>query len=156
MISCENGYSMAMWLKPAETIPVGIVLSSGGNTNKVNPSGVALKFEPNGVLAFNARVRFARKRWLIRHDLSRAEWMHVALTWKQDGNMTAYVNGSFVEADPGKTYDPSSILQTTNMAIGSHMDGSQNYGHFVLDELYVWDQELSATEVAQVYNSHTG
>ena len=145
-----------MWLKAAETIPVGIVLSSGGNSNKVNPSGVALKFESNGVLAFNARVRSTKKRWLIRHDVSGAEWMHVALTWKQDGNMTAYVNGFFVETDPGVTYAPSSTLHTTNMVIGSHIDGNQNFGQFVLDELYVWDQELSATEVAQVYNSNTG
>ena len=145
-----------MWLKPNETMSVpGVVLNSGGSAGTVDPAGVAIVFQACLVLAFNIRVRRSEKRWLVRYNFPGADWIHVALTWKEDANMTVYINGSFLEEVPNTTYTPGVLLQTTNMVLGSHFH-PQNYGQIVLDEMYVWDEELSATEVARVYNSYAG
>ena len=154
MSSCENGYSMAMWLKPAETVPVGVILSSGGNSNRIDPSGVAVKFEANNALAFLIRVKQDKKIWRVPHTLSGSDWIHVALTWKANNAMKVYVNGSLVGEVPGKTYTLGPTNNAPNMVIGAHMDGVREHGQFLLDELYVWDEELEETELTQIFESY--
>ena len=41
-----------------------------------------------------------------------------------------------------------------SMHVGKIHSGNDKYGHFVVDEWYIWDRELSGEQVAQVYAAY--
>lgn len=79
-------------------------------------------------------------------------WHHVVATYDGAGNVSFYRDG----ASAG-TYSISWTdgAGTADAWIGSFL-GSSNFFGGIIDEVGIWDRELSASEVTELYNSGAG
>ena len=95
--------------------------------------------------------------WLPAHavygsPVSAGVWYHVAVT-KSGTTYTLYLNGA---------YDGSSStlddIDITNLQIGRRLDpgGGFGYLHGVIDEVRIWNQALTANQVAASYSLRLG
>jgi hypothetical protein len=86
-------------------------------------------------------------------------WYHIGVTRKAGVGSKIYMNGSLVLSD-SNTVNP--IYHTTmtprigNMYIPGVQDGYYAPANSMIDELMPYNRELSATEMADLYNSGTG
>ena len=87
------------------------------------------------------------------------QWINVTVTRKADTNVKIYVNGTLASTQPW-TLNP--IYHTTSYArIGvRHEDiGNNNYPFYngmKIDEVALWNKELTSTEVTELYNAGAG
>jgi len=86
--------------------------------------------------------------------LSADTWYHVVLTWKQSSNnVKGYLNGSSVfdeGQDSGQWTAPFS-----DFVIGKGFNDTRDFKG-KLDEVAIWNVELSASDVTSLYNSGNG
>lgn len=75
---------------------------------------------------------------------------HVAVTYDASGNWAFYINGSL----SGSGTNAQGFSFSSNFYHGRQLTGE--YLNGVLDELGVWSRALSASEIAQLYNSGLG
>jgi len=81
-------------------------------------------------------------------------WVHFVFTKNATtGNMRIYVNGNLWESGSSKT---KTLPAITNLKIGYQTDSQVQYYNGYLDELAIWKKELSATEVADIYEAQEG
>ena len=92
--------------------------------------------------------------------LSTGQWHHVVATYSgSDTRMRIYVDGTLVNSTLDPTADttiPSSIrISTASTAIGSNYGGAadkhQTWNGY-LDDFSLWDVELTAAQVTELYN----
>lgn len=85
-------------------------------------------------------------------------WYHITFTYdgsKDISGCKIYVNGSSVAlSDLGNTLT-GNTSNSYNAIIGSD-GGTQYYMRGVLDEVGVWNRELTASEITELYNSGAG
>ncbi|SVE19954.1 uncharacterized protein METZ01_LOCUS472808, partial [marine metagenome] len=84
------------------------------------------------------------------NTLSANTWYHIVGT--NDGSMSKiYVNGSLINS----TSQGGTAASTGDLKIGlqSHETGSSRYWNGNIDEVAIWNDALSAMEVAALYNS---
>ena len=82
------------------------------------------------------------------------EWAHVVLTWASGDKMRMYVNGSapFESANA-----PDSAIYLWNDVFGfGAWAGVGRYYTGAMDEVAIWNRELTAAEVAALYNNGLG
>lgn len=88
-------------------------------------------------------------------------WYHVVVTRKGSTRSRIYYNGSLTTANTDPT-NPVYYSGTNNCTIGvSNFAGALGLAYYVgngtkIDELNIWDKELTASEVTDLYNSGTG
>lgn len=83
---------------------------------------------------------------------------HIAFTY--DGSATAagvklYVDGSAVAKTVTNDALSATMSTTANLNLGLDPDGVTKNLNAYIDELYLWNKELSAGEVTSIYNSGT-
>jgi hypothetical protein len=79
------------------------------------------------------------------HDMVEGAWTHIVATY--DGEtVKTYVNGG-AEA----TEEVALVTTDSHLFIGARMDGSNDYDGFI-HQVAIWDAELSASEVTELYN----
>ena len=157
-LDCD-GYSFTMWLKLQELVldeTQRIVFSSGalGGT-EVEFGGITLVIIfPD--LKLNFKYNDPDKKWKVESAVNGSvnKWMHVAGTWTVGGAARLYIDGTLNDTDPGKTSAVSFSTILNPMHVGKKNSESEKYGHFILDEWYVWDKELSGDQVMQVYTAY--
>jgi hypothetical protein len=80
-------------------------------------------------------------------------WHHVALTWQginsgaDDGQFCLYVDGALAQHQQGFRLEVGPISDTLD--IGRDSDASPDYAEADLDEVYIYDQALSADDIAR-------
>lgn len=81
-------------------------------------------------------------------------WYHVVVTHDSSNNMTLYLNG--VEATTAASIQDNG--GNTHFAIGAKRDGGGWRNEFkgMIDEVGIWNRELSSSEVSELYNSGNG
>ncbi len=79
-------------------------------------------------------------------------WQHVAMTWSASGNYIAYLNG--VESVRTASINVATVYtagsQLWNICDDPCCNGRELNAQ--IDDLAVWDEELSATQILQIYN----
>lgn len=85
--------------------------------------------------------------------VSTTDWTFYVLTWKEGGNVTAYINGSSVGTPVAIT--TVTEISSTGRHIGASRDGGTVYDVNV-DEIGIWDKELTSSEVTELWNSGNG
>ena len=156
---CVNGYSFAIWLKLGPSMSSdssdGYVMSSGGQTSKVNPGGMKISVESGGDLDVGFRLRSVAKRWqkLIENP-GIDEWVHITATWNKDGYLTVYVNGTKLSPVGNTSYTPSGSVNS-DIHIGKPNNAVDNFAEVTLDEWYVWDEELTEEQVENIFRVYS-
>ena len=83
-------------------------------------------------------------------------WSHVTIVRKGSSGTKIYVNGS-LNASNTSTTNTVFAPTNTNCLGGSIFNGvGTNYANGNLDEVNIWNKELTATEVTELYNTGTG
>ncbi len=81
-------------------------------------------------------------------------WNHWAFTKDAAaGDMKIYLNGQLWHSGTGKT---NSMAGITTFAIGAQSDGSQYKYHGLIDSFRIYDKELSATDINDIYIDEGG
>jgi hypothetical protein len=98
-----------------------------------------------------ANMTYARKNTAVDTGI----WYHIAGTYDADGagnKVKLYVNGSEVTPDTSDN-SASSIYDSANpFVIGSNDDGSGNLFDGLIDEVRVWSDVRTPTEIADNYD----
>ena len=85
-------------------------------------------------------------------------WHHIVYTRKKSTRSRIYVNGTLINSDTN-TIDPVYSI-THNPTIGvEYLNGAihdKSIASSSIDELYLWNKELTSIEVTTLYNSGTG
>lgn len=125
--------SLSCWVKRA---------GANGNHVMIGSTSIALQ-EFNGKMAFRVGSGLAQSVT----NFTTGTWWHVVGTRSAANLLTIYVNGALEATDPGTAnagVDPWYIGQ-----------GWDNFKFFngLIDEVSLWDKELSLLEVTELYNS---
>ena len=146
---------MAVWLNLGSTPGTGVLMSSGGNGNKVDPAGMAILVGDMNTINIRFRVRSTALAWLAEGiPVSNGSWFHVIATWRQDGNLTVFINCSEVMDISSETYPPSNPSNSAGMHMGKRNNAFGSYGKGMVDEVYVWGRKLNASEVLQFLGTY--
>jgi len=150
----SSWYTISMWLKTTTE-------AGDGNTTNWNSQACLLAGPENTQAIFLANGKFRiwsgeshRLRMNAMSNINHGSWMHLVAsrrihnTHDAQGAFKLYINGSLDKSTTkGGTANSTGAL----LHIGRTQDGSTHY-QGLMDELYVYGRELSATEVQNLYN----
>ncbi len=81
-------------------------------------------------------------------------WSHIVFTWGS-GGMDLYVD-NVDEGNDAATQAPTGRGGETDFAIGWNKNTGHNYANGQIDEIGIWDKQLSVSEVNELYNGGDG
>lgn len=158
-LSITSDLSISMWLK-VESAPGGVwgLVSKWGDDAPQRGYGLYY-FTGTKIRWLTADTTSASARTLEwTSDLGTGTWKHLVLSYDASGSTAAcYVDGSSLGAPSGTAY-ASLADNTANFLLG-HFDDNTGYGQFydgMMDEVGIWNKELSSAEVTQLYNAGAG
>ena len=103
--------------------------------------------------------------YTLSHNIvfSNSTWYHVAVSRKGSTGSKLYINGSLVASD-SNTVNPLFYANDITPTIGNlymGTNGSKQNGYFApnggkIDEVNVWNKELTSTDVTALYNAGAG
>lgn len=80
-------------------------------------------------------------------------WNHIVTTIDTSGNLRFYLNGTFDVLRTGITWSETPTYTYTQ--IGSYAS-VVHFFNGIIDEVGIWDKELSSSEITELYNSGAG
>lgn len=123
------------------------------NTNNDNAYLISLRqsqYFEIGALNSEWAFKFGSNDQVINKtiDQSSNEWIHIAQT-ANDTTGTAYINGSEVD-----TISTDSVVNGNTNLIGGRGEGnSEQYVDGLIDDVRVYNRELTGTEITDIYNN---
>ncbi len=91
--------------------------------------------------------------------LNDGSWHHLVATYDgtaSSSGMTLYVDGVVVTTNAADNGTPSAMTNTDSFNFGTRTDGGSNFYTGALDEVVVYDVELAASDVSDLYNNGWG
>ena len=145
-----NDHSISAWVKP-DTVAI-----SGGYTNPYQSRSIVSRGNVYFALyltndGYPALYWYAGgiKTLIATSTVSTTAWTHVVATWNADG-CAIYVNGTLENSNA--TQSPADASSGHDaFLIGKHNFGSQDYYGGLIDEVAVFGNELSSTQVSDIY-----
>ena len=150
---------MAIWLNldpPRDDI--GFIISSGGNSIRVDKGGFALFYRPYSPrIGAVVRVRDGNNGTAWRSEeygVEYGEWFHVAVTWQKYGYLRFYLNGILQGVTPSEHYTPYTPVRiNSDMHLGKRNHQDDYYANVTMDELKLYAIELTEPQVKQILGS---
>lgn len=147
----SQAFSISMWVKPQNISAARILFSKAGPGPAVD--GYMLRHDATtGALFLQMRSGTDRSHTFDK-SLTASVWQHVVFTYAGGSN----INGAHVYLDASKSSTPSSGSLSGTMLVGADFFLGQRNGSFYfsgnMDEVTVWDKELTQSEVTELYNS---
>lgn len=156
-------FSISLWFKPNSALTSNGNIFSSLNTNG-GTDGWALEVESNTVLRVWAVDNFGLNDYLLaefNHSMVSGTWYHIVVTY--DGSTDAsgvnvYINNvvstrTIVNDTLGDTFG-GIIEANDNLQFGNgNFFGGDRQGTY--DEITLWEEELTSTQVTTLYNSGT-
>jgi hypothetical protein len=151
----RDAYSISAWVKT--TIAADLFIVDQATGNNYGGSTISLDMLPDGTI-------YGTIFWSGAPDFDRASgttainngnFNHVAMTWLRTGSIKVYVNGALngSSASSGNYAN----VPTENISLNGNADGSFAIGKGCnIDEVGVWNKELSASEITSLYNAGAG
>lgn len=154
--SFTGDFSVSFWYKPNNITGVKDLVSSftldGGNYYGFQISSNNDKFviyTYNGTLSYITLLSSANMAVI-------GNWVNITITRKSSFGTKMYINGAL---DTSNTSTTNPVFASTNKnSLGASISGVSvvNYANGLLDEVNVWNKELTSTEVTNLYNTGTG
>ena len=154
-MDCVIGYSFAAWLQIDESMWPGTVnrfLLSSGDDDTLDPGSIIVRFKSEKVTVTTKERPTGRK---LSHSepFTSSEWFHLTITFDKSGQLLVYINGTLVGNGSSSSHSVSNTSVVFDMHLGRWTSRNDKFGNFSMDEWYVWDEVLTATEVAEFYES---
>ncbi len=148
-------FSISAWIRTTETIQLGMIVSKLDNT--APNQGYEMAIQGDGTIYLQLINDAGGNRMDITtvDSFNDGMWHHVVATYS--GNSIAasaniYVDGELVSATVGNDTLTATIDGTTPFQIGGRDGG--NFGFIGnLDDVAVYDKELTPEEIATIYNA---
>ena len=146
-LSAPNiAHTYSAWVYPTNlTDTFNFVFQNGDST-----SGTALILNTNKIGFF---IRGGTSWATSTATLTLNAWNHIVTTIDTSGNLKFYLNGAFDVLRTGITWSETPTYAYTQ--IGRYSSGV-HFFNGIIDEVGVWNRELSASEVTELYNSGSG
>jgi hypothetical protein len=154
----QGAFTISAWIKPDDGQPSGVnALFGSDSTSDQDRFRVMVKTDGKIGLLYRSNAGSA-----IDADSTSAvfsdgatDWTHIAVTLSQSGGTvtgTIYINGSSIAGSFSSSQTMADFATTTNFAIGgANRAGSlTQYFDGLIDEVAVWNAELSASDVAKI------
>jgi hypothetical protein len=90
--------------------------------------------------------------FLVLTSLPAEGWFHVAMTYDGDKTLNAYINGTLVGSHL-LAEKLSTVISDNYVGYGGYYGGNEMYFLGRLDEVSMYDRELSLTEIQSIYNA---
>lgn len=156
--SWSSAFSISVWIKPGNNPSDGLILS------KENGSATGYDFRYNASNKFqwysSPNGAATRIQLQSASAYSQGSWYHVVLTFSGNQSATGfklYVNGSEVTFTTQFNTSASDWTSAANTNIGTYNSGAGAFLRGVLDEMTLWNTELTSGNVTSLYNSgHPG
>lgn len=154
-----SAITIAAWVKPTASSDGGIIYakaSDGGNA-AVGPDFWFSNSSDNQ-LWYAQGFSGSGGAWTTDSTLPRGEWHHIAVTYNSSSaanNPTFYVDGVLVsnseELTPTGTATSDSAEEAAIGVYGA-VSNPQHYFDGLMDDIRIYNRELTVTEVKQLYN----
>jgi len=145
-----TAFSWSFWFKANNLAAQRALIAK--TSQDANVYGYSLQHTASGKLFTQVRASGTLRTHTFTTTLSSATWYHICLTYAGGSNMnglTAYINSS---AEPAPTSSSLNNWTVTDpLTIGSRGTAFEISGE--LNQVTVWDKELSSSEVSELYNS---
>lgn len=145
--------SFSFWLNTVSAGETGIISAAYDGLDK---KGIHITLSNGSLLSYrmysslvNTEIRNSEETSIF----SNGSWNHIVTTYDGTGTSSGakiYLNGSNITSSIG------SSTGLTDITSAYAMIGTAGYSDFKLDELAVFNKELSASEVGTLYDSGTG
>lgn len=147
-------FSISCWINPNNVTSLQTPLSKALN---ISPgTGYWITLTSGGILAFSLCNTNPGNFLAVENSvtLSTSTWYHFTATYdgsKSSSGLKVYVNSSLNTQNVFSDNLTGSISNTRNFKLGARDNGQFFDG--LVDEVGVWNRELTASEVTELYNS---
>lgn len=156
--SWASPFSLSVWIKPGNNPSDGLIFS------KLNASSTGYDFRYNASNKFqwysSPNAAGTRIQLQSASAYSQGSWYHVVLTFSGNQSATGfklYINGSNVTFSTQINTSAADWTSAANTNIGTYNGGAGAFLRGVLDEMTLWNVELTSGNVTSLYNSgHPG
>ena len=161
MNSLTGDFSLSLWWYINGTVPSGVALFSAEYLNAGKLYGFHLLSGASQIMNVyicngvnTTQIGLAGKNYTGLGG----QWHHVVVTRKASTGTKYYNNGVLISSDTS-TQNPVFTSGVIPSIGGNYLNGSLNYPISNLDkidEVNIWNKELSSTEVTELYNTGSG
>ena len=145
--------TISIWFKPANSPPSAneyvIASTNGGATD------ISISWRDTKQIRCSLRTNSGTIH-TYSNSISDAEWHHVVWTWRKGGDHIVYLDGS--QCNNNTAYNEFNSY--ISMYIGDINERGFAQGQHVftgeIDEVGIWERELLASEVYELYNLGSG
>ncbi len=145
----SGAYSVMAWFKSSDNaVDVIIAKSNAG----FNPSWRLATWD-DGKIRGEFRLSSSRDQVISANDMTDGNW-HMAVMTRpaSGGNVSLYIDDETVVTIANSSFNTTNSF---NLKIGEDDNGNFDFNG-AIDEVAIWDKELSSAEVAELYNSGVG
>lgn len=147
----DNAFSLSAWFNADSIGTFLIVTKDAGGAREWNFRTVSSQLT---FFAFGTGGGYIGRQYTS--TLSTGQWYHVVVTYdgsKASSGIKLYLNGSQVDdADYASGTYTAAVNTTTNLRVGS-VEVNNTYSNGKIDEVAVFNSELSSSNVTAIYNS---
>jgi len=145
-------FSISLWVKPITIALTGNIFSKTGPAGGYN--GYMLRCNATtGALYLQVRATGATRNWTYDKSLVAGSWHHIVFTYS--GALD--VSGMELYVDGVKATTPTAGGLSGTLLIGQPFQlasrNSSNYFNCNIDEMSIWNTELSQSDVTALYNN---
>ena len=149
----NTGGSVSAWIKPSSV--TGTQTAPHLNRSIISKANVYFGLNINEagypiIYFYDGAVR----EIVATTQVSTSSWMHICATWSTTGS-AIYVNGTSEATSSNTPADIDSGQTAGNVYIGRTQNTSSDHFGGLIDELAVFNTELSSSDVTSIYNSGT-
>lgn len=149
----NSAWSLSMWVKPNNIAASRILFSKAGVAPNIR--GYMLRHNATtGQLFLQMRTSTVNRSHTFNSALTAGVWQHVMFTYNGGGNMNGikvYLDGVLDSNLPGSASLTGTLFEGQSFQLGSRNSGFYYVGN--MDEVTIWNKELSASEVTELYNA---
>ncbi|MDC1191198.1 LamG domain-containing protein, partial [Gammaproteobacteria bacterium] len=154
--STDSPFSLSAWVNMNDATTFRIIAKAAAVTREY-----LFGFNATDKIFFylydnDSSVRIGRQTSVAYTSLEN-EWVFVTATYSGNSSETGisiYINGVQVDDTTSNALTYTAMHNTPRpLLIGSY-EGTPDYADGKIDQPTIWDKELSAVEVAEVYNNH--
>lgn len=139
----DSPFTVSMWVKP-ETIDYPDAFIGGGVS--AGNGCWAFYMDDDGDLVFGKRAGTEIRSSNATNRLKAGVWNMTTIIYKADDSVEYYIDGNLIESDSFSDTFSCSVDYIIGAGSGEHYDG-------IIDDVRVWDRELSSAEVKSLYHS---
>ncbi len=146
---CTEGLTISLWIFPFDTSQYSVIFTtiSAGDTNYV---GFHLLYTSSGLFI---RYRTDSHHWQCQSNQMHAgKWSHITVVWSNNGASIIDIYHNAVVRPACTSVPHSTVNVPEGFRIGADYSGSMHLDAS-LDEMYLFQNVLSADQVHRLYRS---